>query len=378
MNSFIRFFILILFCAGLFVVNCKAQKSVDSETKWQVEPSLKYDTLCFLNVLTGDSFYQRFYAKEYARFEPHFTPQVRSALTNLKSKVKDENKNIVSAFLSLHFSASNAETLDDMLNALDESKQIKVDLQKTVYYTKDGWRLFESIKNDLRIVLRFLQTERFDVYWREEILPKVREKVGSISEYLSNFDVVREVEKHLRFELASKKIIVFALYFSRPHGIRLTGNRFVTDISYPTQVVLRVAIHELLHPPYDLSKDRELKKTLETLRSDEFLTSKIRNHNPAFGYNSFESFVEENCVRALDQIIGEKLGIKNDARQRWRDEDDGIHVLAAVLYDLMRQDKYDGRKESFRNFLFRVIRTGKLSTGKIKSLYDNYYFTEQK
>lgn len=251
--------------------------------------------------------------------------------------------------------------------------RIKADLQKTVYYNKDAWKLFESVEKDLKIILQFLKDEHFDVYWREEILPKIKAKTPSIAEHLSVYDVIPEVEKHLGYNLASKKIVVYALYFSRPHGMKLIGARFITDISYPPDVVLRVAIHELLHPPYDLSKDRELRKALDTLRADEFLTDKIRNHNPSFGYNSFESFVEEDCVRALDQIIGERLGLKTDARRRFKEEDDGMHVLAAALYNLMKQEKYDGRQEIFRNFLLRVLLSGKLSAGKIKPLYDNFY-----
>jgi hypothetical protein len=50
------------------------------------------DTVCLLNVLTGDPFYVRYYKDEYARFEPQLTPAARVALANLKRKIKDENK----------------------------------------------------------------------------------------------------------------------------------------------------------------------------------------------------------------------------------------------------------------------------------------------
>jgi hypothetical protein len=359
---------------GFFCGICAAQPNT-AKTEWQIEPSLKYDALCFLNVLTNDSFYRNFYAEEYARFEPRLSPEARASLANLKRKLKDENKNIVSAFLSLYFSATDAETLDEMSAALDDSGKIKANLQKTVYYNKDGWKLFESVRKDLRVVLKFLKDEQFDVYWRQQILPKIEKKAAIIDKYLSGYDVIPEIEKHLGSNLASKKITVYALYFSRPHGMKLTGTRFITDISYPPDAVLRIAIHELLHPPFDLSKDSELKKALDALRRDEFLTDKIRNHNPSFGYNSFESYTEENCVRALDQIIGERLGIENDARRRWKDEDDGMHVLAAALYYLMKQEKYDGRRENFRAFLLRILREQKLSAGKIKLLYDEFYLS---
>jgi hypothetical protein len=364
MKSMLRLVIIILFC-GICAGQANIPKT-SAVTEWQIESSLKYDALCFLGVLSGDDFYQKFYAREYARFEPRLSVKERAALRNLKRRLKDENKNIISAFLSLYFSASSAETLDEMSAALDDSSRIKANLQKTVYYGAGGWKLFKSVRKDLQVVLKFLKAEQFDLYWQQEILPKINPKTAALAAYLSGYDIVPEVEKHLGFNFASKKIIVYALYFSRPHGMKLTGTRFVTDISYPPDAALRVAIHELLHPPYDLSKDRELKKALDTLRADKLLMDKIRNHNPSFGYNSFESYVEEDCVRALDQLIGERFGIENDARRRWKDEDDGMHVLAAALYNLMKQEKYDGRQENFRDFLLRNLLAGKLSVEKIK------------
>lgn len=98
---------------------------------------------------------------------------------------------------------------------------------------------------------------------------------------------------------------------------------------------------------------------------------KIGNHNPSFGYNSFESFVEEDCVRALDQIIGERFGIENDAFRRWQEEDGGMHVLVAALYNLMKREKYDGRRENFRDFLLKVLRSGKLSADKSSVFQDS-------
>ena len=64
---------------------------------------------------------------------------------------------------------------------------------------------------------------------------------------------------------------------------------------------------------------------------------RVEHHNPSFGYNSFEGFVEEDCVQALDQRIADRLGIAEDPRQRWRRCDDGMHVLAMALYQLLKR-----------------------------------------
>src|SRR5216684_4133643 len=91
---------------------------IHSTTDWRIQPSFTLDTVCFLNVLTGDPFYVGYYKDEYARFEPQLTPAARTALANLKRKIKDENKNIISAFLALYFSATDDRNLSDMLDTL--------------------------------------------------------------------------------------------------------------------------------------------------------------------------------------------------------------------------------------------------------------------
>lgn len=364
-----------LFVATLpaHAISNRNQSEKRNSTAWHVSPSFKFDTLCFLNVLSGDVFYMRYYEKEYAKFAHRLTPSSRTALANLKRKLKDNNKNIISAFLSLHFSAADDETLDDMLRTLKNDGLMKRNLKKTSYYDEKSWRLFESVRRNLEEIFLFLKAIEFDAYWRQNILPKVRHRITELSKDLSKYDVITEVEAHLGGALPSNEITIYMLYYARPHGIKITGTRFLCDVSYPLKVVVQNAVHEMMHPPYDLSLDRELRDALDSLRSDAFLMDKVANHNPAFGYNSFESFIEENCVRALEQLIGERLGIASDARRRWKDEDDGMHVFAVALYSLMKQEDYNRRREAFRVFLNRAIRSGKLGGGNIKPTYDAFY-----
>lgn len=75
---------------------CSPQKQDDirksqlhTATDWLLRPSFTLDTVCLLNVLTGDPFYVGYYEREYARFEPQLTPAARAALANLKRKIKD-------------------------------------------------------------------------------------------------------------------------------------------------------------------------------------------------------------------------------------------------------------------------------------------------
>jgi hypothetical protein len=175
--------------------------------------------------------------------------------------------------------------------------------------------------------------------------------------------------------LASDSLTVYILNFSQPHGIRVTGLRFLTDAAYPFRIVLRNAVHEPMHPPYKLARDAELKKVLDTLRADAFLMDKINNHNPGFGYNSFEGFIEEDCVQAFEQIINEKFQVEVEAHKRWQQNDNGMHVFAVALYSMMKEENFAAGREPFRDFLMRMIRTGKLASGTIEPIYKRFYST---
>lgn len=342
-------------------------------TDWHIQPSFVMDTVCFLNVMTGDPFYTRYYKDDYEKFEPRLTPDARNALANLKRKIKDEKKNIVSALLALYFSATNDRTLDDMLATIENSRNMKSNLQKTTYYSDSGWQLYESVREDLRTALLFLKAINFDSYWTQNILPRVESKIADIKKDLPKYNVINEVEKLLGARLPSNELTVYILNYSQPHGIRVTGLRFLTDAAYPFRIVLRNAVHEPMHPPYNLAHDVELKAALDRLRTDTFLIDKVTRHDPAFGYNSFEGFIEEDSVQALEQIINEKFGVEVEARKRWKENDDGMHVFAVALYSLMREEDFGSGSEPFRDFLIRMIRSGKLAAGRTEPIYNSFY-----
>jgi hypothetical protein len=379
MKTLSTFLIVALFCAALPCFGKSDNRlstrsaQIHSSTDWRIQPSFTLDTVCFLNVLTGDPFYVDYYKAEYARFEPQLTPAVRTALANLKRKIKDERKNIISAFLALYFSATDDRSLDDMLKTLKNSVHMKKNLEKTVYYNESGWQLYESVREDLRTIFEFLKAIQFESYWQQNILPRVKRKIDEIKKDLPKYNVITEVEKVLGFRLPSNELTVYILNYSQPHGIRVTGMRFLTDAEYPFKIVMRNAVHEPMHPPYDLAHDRELREALDSLRSDAFLLDKVQNHNPAFGYNSFEGFVEEDCVQALEQVINEKFKVQVEAHQRWKDNDDGMHVFAVALYSVMKDEKFQEGREAFRGFLIRMIHSGKLAAGRIKPIYDAFY-----
>ena len=341
-------------------------------TLWEIRPSFKYDVLTFLNVLTGDPFYVPYYPGEYERFEPRLTPEVRQALAGIKRKIKDDGGGIVSAFLTLYFSASTAETLDDMLAVVRDSEGMRESLRGTEYYSEEGWALYESVRSELGTVFDFLLTVHFPDDWHERIRPGIEERIREIETRLPEFNVIKAVESHLGRPLSSGEIVVYVLHYSQPHGIKITGNRFLTDAAWPFSIVIRNAVHEMMHPPYDLTVDRELRAAIERLKGDGFLMDRVEHHDRSYGYNSYEGFVEEDVVQAIEQIINERLGIADDPLTRWKESDGGMHVLAVALYQIVKRERFGETGEPLRGFLIRQIEAGDLKPGRLKGLYDSF------
>jgi len=342
-------------------------------TQWDLQPSLKFDAICALNMLSGDPYYLEYYQADYDRLSKRLHPNELAAFVNLKRRIKDQNGGIISASLALYFSASEAESLDDLIRTVQDSSAMRRNLQATPYYSDDGWKLYEANRPDLEAAFRALKRIRFDEDWEKNVKPKIEQSRAAIAAKLPEYNVIPGVEAVLGSPRPTNKITVYLLYYSQPHGIKITGTRFLTHYSYPFRIVLRNAIHEMMHPPYDLARDAELRSGLESLKSDAFLMNKVEHHDTSFGYNTLAGLEEEDCVQALEQIVAERFGTGGDPRRYWREQDSGIHVLAVAIYSLMKEQKFDGSRESFPTFLKRQIRSGALAHGQIEKLNREFF-----
>ncbi len=342
-------------------------------TVWDVQPSFKYDTLCLLNILSGDPFYLRYYKPVYAHFEPLMTPDVKAAMAAIKKSIKDEGGGIISAQLALYYSVVPAKTLDELIAATRDAGPMQQALEKTQYYDPDQWKAFDKVRPQLITVFEFLKTIHFRDYWQAKVRPGVEKHAAKLQTQLSHFNIIPLQEGILGHPLPSNRITVYLLHYVLPHGIRITGTRFLTGEPYPMRVVLMNAMHEMLHPPYDWEHDTVLRQSLETLKADKFLMQRVEHYNPSFGYNSFQGFAEEDVVQASDELVGEQIDQAYDPFTRWKLSDDGMHVLAVALYELAHVQHYDLHKESMRDFIVRMVKTGKLAPGRIEPRYRRLY-----
>jgi hypothetical protein len=367
-------FVLCCIC-GLFALSASPlnadSTALHTRTEWAIRPSLKYDALCLLNVLSGDPYYLHYYQSEYDHFHPLFTPEENQAFSQLKHVIKDEGEGIVSAKLALYFSVVDDETLPELIHTAHDSGNMRIALKKTSYWDEDGWKNYEKARPALEIALRALNRVGFPAYWEQSAKPGVERRIAELSPDLPKYNIVPVIEQYLGFALPSKTITVYLLAYSEPHGIRVTGLRFLTHESYPLRIVLQNAIHEPMHPPYD-AKDPRIRRAIDLLSKDPLVADKVKHHDPSFGYNTTEGYIEEDSVEALDQIVSEQVGGTRDAHDYFKDHDGGMHVLAAAIYTQYKA-AVARAPETYSHWFVHAVEDGELRGNKLQVTIDTFF-----
>jgi hypothetical protein len=302
-----------------------------STTEWQLKPSLKFDALCLLNALSGDPYYLQFYRAEYDHFHPLFTPDENAAFEHLKHLIKDEGHGIVSAQLTLYYSTVEDQSLPEMIGTARDSSAMLASLKKTPYFYDGAWRTYDRARPALEIALRALDRVGFTDYWEMKARPEVERRIAELSSDLRKYNILPVIERYLGFAVPSQAITVYVLSYSEPHDIRVSGMQFLTNKSYPFGVVLHSAIHESMHPPFD-KNNSTVRKAIDLLSADPLVIEKVKHHDPSFGYNTADGYIEEDSVQALEQIVSEQFGQGRNAHRYWKYQDGGMHVLATAIY----------------------------------------------
>ena len=163
------------------------------------------------------------------------------------------------------------------------------------------------------------------------------------------------VEQHTGVSFDARAVELCVLRWAAPHGIRVTGTRFLTDVRYEADRVLNIAVHELLHPPWP--QGHPVKDSLDALAADPFLAARFDGRDPDAGYNTWARYAEEDAAQALDQFLNTYLGrnSRGDPVTRWTTADGGMHVLALLLHDTLRRGGFDPKVGSYADFLARAL-----------------------
>lgn len=333
-----------------------------ARTRWEIGGSEGLDALCFLSPLSGDDFYARHYRAEVAAFAPRLPGAALDRIRQAKAAAA-KRKALLSPALCLYFSAGPTDSLAGLLALIDAAEtRLKPPLQASPYWDEAAWDAFNVSLPQLRSILVSLQEADFPGFRRDLLGQRLDDRIAALRTRLATLDVVAEQERLLGRRL-DPTIRVTLLHFSKPHGIKVLGQHFLTHHDYPDEAVVRNAAHEMLHPPVDMTGPTA-RAALSVLERDSLLQRIVTEHNPAFGYNSLRGLFDEDLAQALEQIVSERVGVARSPRDRWK-ADDGMHVLAAGLYGLLKADGYDRTGGVIESWLADATANGRLAPASL-------------
>lgn len=327
-------------------------------TRWKVGVSEGHDAFAFLGPLSGEPLYQRYYAADAAAFAPKLPEAVRADIPKLwKEAGKDYG--LLGPNLSTTFSGADVATLDGVIaNLADLKNRVRPTYQASPYWDAKDWGWLTAATPRLRAVFEAMRTAGFAAF-RAERVAGIEARAAEIARALAGYDVI-QWQRKLTGRAFEPEISIVLLQFSKPHGIKVQGQTFLQSVDYDIATTVRIAAHEMLHPPVPMD-GAAAKAAMAVLERDTLIMRIVREHDPRWGYTTLEGYLNEDLCEALDQLIGEALGVARNPSDRWHKADDGMHVLAAGLYALLRQDKWVETGGNIEQWLARAAATGRLA-----------------
>ena len=329
-------------------------------TRWNVVASEGYDAIAFLGPLTGRDLYRRFYAAEADAFAAKLPPAIRADIPRLADESDTSGFGLLWPVLANALSGAGITTLDSVIALLgDLDARVKPSYDRNPSRAASDWAWLTANAPRLARVFAALRDAGFGAFWRARSGDGFSARAAEVSRALAGYDVVRWQEK-LTAHTFDPTINVVLLAFSKPHGAKMQDQTFLQAADYDTATTVRIAAHEMLHPPFAMDGPAA-KAALAVFEKDALLTRIVRDHDPKWGYTTLVGMLNEDVCEALDQLISEALGVARNPADRWRKADDGIHVIAAGLYGLLRQDKWVDTGGDIEQWLGRAAAAGRLA-----------------
>jgi len=329
-------------------------------TDWRVNDSEGQDAIAFLAPLSGRELYTRYYGGDVAAFAPRLPEAVRSAVPALWQAAEDDGFGLFSPNLNTILSHAPDATLDDVLAALaDPEAIVRPTYQAGPYWDQKDWDWFVRHAPETRAILEAMKAAGFPAWRRERAGAALEAGLTMLRAALPAFDIIK-VEEKLTGRTFDPRIDITLMQFSKPHGIKVHGQRFLQSADYDVGLTVRIAAHELLHPPVPMKGPTSL-AALAVLARGPLIPRIVREHDPRFGYTTLEGVLNEDLCQALDQTVSEVLGVARNPADRWRTQDDGMHVLAAGFYGLLREDRWPREGGSIEAWLADAVRRGRLA-----------------
>lgn len=329
-------------------------------TQWKVHSSEGFDAIAFLGALSGGQLYLQHYSKEAGEFGARMPATITSDLAALAKEADTSGFGLLWPNVANIMSGADVQTIGAVLLALaNVDDRVRPTFQTSSYWKQSDWDWFKAAVPRLQAVFVAMRKAGFSEYRSKLVGSSIDARATDLEAALAPFDVIKWQRKLTGRDLGPT-IEVVLLHFSWPHGVRVQGQRFLQAATWGFDITLRNAAHEMLHPPIPMDGP-VAKRALGVLAKDPLISHIVKDHDPKWGYTSLEGYLNEDLVQALDQMISEELGFGRNPADRWHNSDDGIHVLAAGLYGLLREDRWQAYGGSIEAWLDGATKAGRLS-----------------
>jgi len=348
---------------ALVAPRLRAQTTPAPVTRWNVTGSEGFDALAFLGPLSGETLYRDYYAADADAFALKLPEAIRADIPKLWKESGDGGFGLLGPSLSTVLSGADVATLDGVIAALgDLEGRVRPAYQVSPYYDPKDWAWLNAAAPRLRAVTSAMRAADFTGF-RATRTAGLQARCGEIGRALVPYDVVRLQRKFTGRDF-DPTINVVLVQFAKPHGIKVQGQTFLQSPDYDVATTVRIAAHEMLHPPVPMDGPTA-KAALALLAKDPLIPRIVKEHDPRWGYTTLEGYLNEDLCQALDQLISEALGMARNPADRWRLSDDGMHVLAAGLYGMLRQDKWIQTGGSIEAWLGKAVESGRIAPANL-------------
>ncbi len=332
--------------------------------KFIIKPSYSFDLLNLLNVLTGDEFYTSRHTDDFSRFGEMLSATSKD---RIERAVALNESAMLGPSLCLYVSAVPDFESARVIDLLSDAERIRGCYSGYSYYQEGDWPTAREIISLCWPVIEEVEASGFGDYWQQHHLPHILQCREGLQPFVDRFHLDGEIDAMLGSGQAPDEITLYLGGLASPHGMKLCGPRFVSDASYPNEITVNTAIHEMFHPPYNPER---LRGELEALALDPLLQQSFAGQNPKMRYGTIEGFIEENVVDAMMASISHKLGLMDDAPRFFDQHDEGSHKFSVILLDAFQRYPKDPtqRFEDYFRGLVQKLPVGSLD-GEYQALH---------
>lgn len=336
-------------------------------TRWNVVESEGYDAIAFLGALSGRDLYRRYYAAEADAFAARLPAAIRADIPKLTDESDASPFGLLWPKLANALSGAGVTTLASVIALLgDLEARVGPSYKRDPNGSDAEWRWLTQQGPRLRSIFAAMRDAGFGAFRRETIGADLDARTAEVARSLAGYDVVHWQEK-LTGRTFDPVINVVLLSFSKPHGVKMQGQTFLQAADYDTATTVRIAAHEMLHPPLPMD-GVVARAALAVLARDPLIPRIVADHDPQWGYTTLDGMLNEDMAQALDQLISEALGVARNPADRWRKADDGIHVLAGAIYGMLRQDRWIESGGSIEAWLAEAVRAGRFDPPRLHAV----------